>query len=103
MAIFIYISTQIIFEKHTQRTKTAVTTKQVFPDVSDEEEKVCGRPFLLLMLHIRNLGMCHRGQCGAGGGFPDLSDEEGKVYRRAILLLKCHIGKRKCIRGGFCS
>ena len=52
-AIFIYIRTQKIFEKHTHRTKTAVTNQQLIPDVSDEEGKVYGRPILLLMLHIR--------------------------------------------------
>ena len=46
-----------------------------------------GRAFLLLMLHIRNWGMCHRGQCGAGWRFPDVSDEEGKVCVRPVLLL----------------
>ena len=47
-----------------------------------------GRAISLLMLHIRNLGMWRRGQCGAGWRFPDVIDEEGKVDGQSIIQIQ---------------
>ena len=57
------------------------------PDVTDEEEKVRGRAFLFLMLHIGKMGMCNRGRCEACWWFPDVADEEENVRERLFLLL----------------
>ena len=48
---------------------------------------MCVRPFLCLMLHIRNSGIWPGGRCGAHWSFPDVTDEEEKVRERAVLCL----------------
>lgn len=59
----------------------------IIPDITDEEEKLRGKAFLLLMCQMGKSGMYHRVQCETAWGFPDVTLREEKPCARVYSLL----------------